>query len=326
MDRTERFYRIRQRLLDKGALTRREIEDELEVSHSTFKRDIDYMRDRLGVPIVWSATQQAYVLDPDAEVAELPGVWFSPGEIYALLEIEHLLERLEPGLLSRQLGPLRERLARLLEAGDRGHHEIRRRIRVLPMGTRRVSREVFETLSFALLERRRLRIHHLRRQTGEQTDRVVSPQRLVHYRYNWYLDAWCHTREDIRIFSVDAITSAQALDEPAREVEDARLDEVLRAGYGIFAGEQTQKALLRFTPARARWVAAEVWHSRQVGRLEQDGSWLLEVPYSQEPELVMDILRYGSDVEVLRPESLRKKVAVELAAAAARYATQTAGA
>ena len=84
--------------------------------------------------------------------------------------------------------------------------------------------------------------------------------------------------------------------------------------------------MLRFTPARARWVAAEVWHSRQVGRLEQDGSWLLEVPYSQEPELVMDILRYGSDIEVLEPESLRKKVAAELAAAAARYATQTAGA
>jgi len=319
MDRTERFYRIRQRLLERGALTRRQIEDELEISHSTFKRDIEYMRDRLNVPILWSAESQAYILDPAAEVAELPGVWFSPGEIYALLEIEHLLERLEPGLLARQLGPLRERLAKLLEAGDRGHHEIRRRIRVLPMGTRRVNREVFETLSFGLLERRRVSIRHLRRQTGEETERVVSPQRLVHYRYNWYLDAWCHVRNDIRIFAVDAIVAAQALEEPAREVDDARLDGVLRAGYGIFAGETTQTARLRFSPARARWVAAETWHSRQVGRLEQDGSWLLEVPFSQEPELLMDILRYGSDVEVLAPESLRRRVAEELAAAAARY-------
>jgi len=323
MDRTERFYRIRQRLLERGALTRREIEDDLEISHSTFKRDIEYMRDRLSVPIIWSAERQAYILDPEAEVAELPGVWFSPGEIYALLEIEQLLEQLEPGLLSRQLGPVRERLSRLLEASDKGHREIRRRIKVLPMGTRRVNREVFETLSFALLERRRLRIRHLRRQTGAESERVVSPQRLVHYRYNWYLDTWCHTRNDIRIFSVDAIGAAQALEEPALEVDDARLDDVLRAGYGIFAGEETRRAVLRFSPARARWVAAEVWHSKQVGRYEADGSWTLALPYSQEPELVMDILRYGREVEVLEPASLRRRVAEELAAAASLYRSGT---
>ena len=319
MDRTERFYRIRRRLVEKGTLTRREIEEDLEISHSTFKRDIDYMRDRLNVPIIWSPGQQAYVLDPDADVAELPGVWFSPGEIYALLEIEQLLEQLEPGLLSRQLGPVRERLAGLLEGSEKGHCEIRRRIKVLPMGTRGVNREIFETLSFALLDRRRLRIRHLRRQTGEESGREVSPQRLVHYRYNWYLDAWCHTREDIRIFAVDAIKGAQALEVPALEVEDRRLDEVLRAGYGIFAGESVERAILRFSPGRARWVANEIWHSRQVGRMEADGSYVLEIPYSQEPELVMDILKYGREVEVLAPASLRIRVAGELAAGAALY-------
>jgi len=319
MDRTERFYRIRRRLVEKGTLTRREIEEELEISHSTFKRDIDYMRDRLNVPIIWSVDRQAYVLDPDADVAELPGVWFSPGEIYALLEIEHLLEQLEPGLLSRQLGPVRERLSGLLEGSEKGHREIRRRIKVLPMGTRPVNREVFETLSFALLDRRQLRIRHLRRQTGEESERIVSPQRLVHYRYNWYLDAWCHTRKDIRIFAVDAIRTAQALEDTAREVDDGRLDEVLRAGYGIFAGESVERAVLKFSPGRARWVAHEVWHSRQVGRMEADGSYVLELPYSQEPELVMDVLKYGSEVEVLSPASLRRRVARELAAGAALY-------
>ena len=324
MDRTERFYRIRRRLLEKGALTRREIEEDLEISHSTFKRDIEYLRDRLNVPIVWSPERLAYVLDPQADATELPGVWFSPREIYALLEIEYLLEQLEPGLLSRKLGPVRERLSKLLEGGDHGHGEIRQRIKVLPMGTRPVNREVFETLSFALLNRRRLRIRHLRRQSGEESERVVSPQRLVHYRYNWYLDAWCHTRGDIRIFAVDAIRSALALDEPAHEVDDGRLDAVLRAGYGIFAGELVQRAILRFTPARARWVASEVWHSQQLGRMQSDGSYLLEVPYSQEPELVMDILKHGREVEVLSPPALRQRVACELAGAASLYAAKAA--
>ncbi len=322
MDRTERFYRIRRRLVERGRISRREVEQDLEISHSTFKRDIEYMRDRLNVPIIWSREQEAYVLDPQADVAELPGVWFSPGEIYALLEIEQLLEQLQPGLLGRQLEPVRERLRKLLESSDKGHREIRRRIKVLPMGTRDINSEVFESLSFALLQRRRLRIRHLQRSIGQETERVVSPQRLVHYRYNWYLDSWCHTRRDIRVFSVDAISAAHALDEPAREVDDARLDAVLRPGFGIFAGEAMHTAVLRFNPTRARWVAKEVWHSKQVGRIEADGSYVLEVPYSQEPELIMDILKYGSDVEVLQPPALRRKVAAQLAAAAAAYAGQ----
>ena len=320
MDRTERFYKIRRRLIEKGALTRREVEEELEISHATFKRDIEYMRDRLNVPIIWSRDREAYVIDPDADVTELPGIWFSPAEIYALLEIEHLLERLEPGLLGRQLDPLRTRLRALLERGDRGHREIRRRIRVLTLGSRRVNREVFEALSVGLLSRRRIRIRHLKRGSGEISERVVSPQRLVHYRYNWYLDAWCHVRKDLRVFSVDAIKSAQVIEQPAREVADESMDRVLGAGYGIFSGAETQTAVLRFTPECARWVADEVWHSRQAGRIEADGSYVLELPYSQEPELVMDLLRHGAGVRVLAPETLRATVARELAEAARQYA------
>jgi predicted DNA-binding transcriptional regulator YafY len=249
VDRTERFYRIRRRLLEKGTLTRREIEDELEISHATFKRDIEYLRDRLNVPIVWSRECQAYRLDPGAGLSELPGVWFSPAEIYALLEIEHLLGSLGSGLVGRQFEPLRARLAALLERGDRGHREIRRRIRVLALGTRRVDRDVFEALSLALLSRKRVLIRHQRRGDGSVSERVVSPLRLVHYRYNWYLDAWCHLRKDLRVFAVDAIRDARVREVPAREVADDELDRVLGAGYGIFAGAETQTAVLRFTPA-----------------------------------------------------------------------------
>jgi predicted DNA-binding transcriptional regulator YafY len=182
-----------------------------------------------------------------------------------------------------------------------------------------VNRDVFEAISLALLGRRQVFIRHLRRGDGDVTERVVSPQRLVHYRYNWYLDAWCHVRRDLRTFAVDAILHARVEGAPAREVEDAELDRVLGAGYGIFAGARTETAVLRFTPESARWVADEVWHSRQVGRIEADGSYVLELPYSREPELVMDLLRHGAGVEVLAPPSLRARVAEELAAAASQY-------
>jgi predicted DNA-binding transcriptional regulator YafY len=106
---------------------------------------------------------------------------------------------------------------------------------------------------------------------------------------------------------------------PACDLPDADLDRALGAGYGIFAGEDTQTAVLRFTPESARWVADEVWHSRQVGRIEADGSYVLELPYSRETELVMDLLRHGAGVEVLGPPALRERVAEELAEAAGQY-------
>ena len=182
-----------------------------------------------------------------------------------------------------------------------------------------MNREVFEALSLALLGRKQVFIRHLKRGDGGITERMVSPQRLVHYRYNWYLDAWCHVRKDLRTFAVDAVRQARVDEAPAREVPDAELDRALGSGYGIFAGAETETARLRFTPDSARWVADEVWHSKQVGRIEADGSYVLELPYSREPELVMDLLRHGAGVEVLSPRSLRERVASELAAAVRQY-------
>ncbi|MGQ0544264.1 MAG: WYL domain-containing protein [Betaproteobacteria bacterium] len=93
----------------------------------------------------------------------------------------------------------------------------------------------------------------------------------------------------------------------------------LGAGYGIFAGKKVEWATLRFTPEAARWVAAQSWHPKQRSRFEEDGSYVLELPYSEDRELLMEILKFGADVEVLAPASLRSRVAASLAGAASRY-------
>ncbi|MDP7660069.1 MAG: WYL domain-containing protein, partial [Gammaproteobacteria bacterium] len=157
------------------------------------------------------------------------------------------------------------------------------------------------------------------RSRDEDLERQISPQRLVYYRDNWYLDAWCHVRKGLRTFSVDVINDATVLPRRAREISDKTLDETLGAGFGIFSGKKTQSAVLRFSPLRARWVSRETWHSAQEGHFELDGAYLLTVPYSDPRELVMDILKYGADVEVLAPASLRKMVGEQLVDAAALY-------
>ena len=84
----------------------------------------------------------------------------------------------------------------------------------------------------------------------------------------------------------------------------------------IFSGKKVQWATLRFTPERARYVSLEEWHPKQRARYEKDGSYVLEVPFSSEKELVMDILKIGAEVEVVAPQSLRKSVRDQAAAAA----------
>ena len=177
----------------------------------------------------------------------------------------------------------------------------------------------FQSIAAALLSRRRLEIVHYKRQSDERLAREISPQRLVHYRDNWYLDSWCHLRRGLRTFSVDAIESALLTTKRAREVPEGRLDAVLGAGFGIFSGEQTQTAVLQFSPLRARWVSREIWHPDQRGDLQLDGSYILEVPYSDSRELIMDILKYGAEVEVLAPLALRRQVARALQSAAELY-------
>lgn len=319
MDRTERFYLIERMLRSRRVVSTTEFLEALEVSRATLKRDLEYLRSRLSTPIVWDADSGGYRLGAAEPASELPGLWFGAAEAHALLAMHQLLEQIGAGMLESHVAPMAQRLERIL--GSRGHAvaQVRRRIRLLQMARRPLDSVQFAVLAQALLERRRLGIVHFNRATGEHLEREVSPQRLVYYRDNWYLDAWCHRRNDLRSFAVDAVESARLLDTPAEELDEDTLDRELASGYGIFSGADVNWATLRFTPARARWVASERWHPAQRAHFDEAGNYLLELPYSDERELLMDVLKHGPEVEVLAPHSLRERLAEQLRRTLARY-------
>ena len=321
MDRTERFYKIDQLLQGGKCVSFARLMESLGVSRAQLKRDLAYMRDRLYAPIEYERDANGYRFSQPRSGPRyaLPGLWFSAAEIHALLTMQQLLENLQPGLLTPHVKPLLARFAALLGSGDHSQEEVARRVRVLHQAAREMKHERFALVAQALLKRMRLRVKHYNRMEDRETVRDISPQRLVHYRDNWYVDAWCHLRKDLRSFAVDAIRSAEPLDEHAREIPKAELDDYLKGGYGIFAGKKVTWAKLKFSPLAARWVASQSWHSKQKGSTDADGAYLLEIPYSDDRELLMDILKYGPDVEVLEPPALRKRVAERLAAAAKRY-------
>lgn len=333
MDRTERFYRIEQLLRTHGVVPVHIFLKELGISISTLKRDLEYLRERLHAPIPWDRNRRGYYFsapEPDLPRYELPGLWFNAQEAYALLAMHYLLENLHPTLLAMHILPLKQRIQDLVEQGEHAWEEVLRRIRILPMATRHTETDCFSTLARALLTRQRLLIIYYNRSRHDETQRELSPQRLVHYRDNWYMDAWDHEKKALRTFSVDGILRANIVRKKTRDVSEQALDAELGNGYGIFAGRKTQTAKLRFSAQRARWIAKERWHPKQKGYFEErlyssedlatePTKYILEVPYSNERELIMDILKYGADVEVLSPQSLRANVAEHLQRAVEMY-------
>jgi predicted DNA-binding transcriptional regulator YafY len=322
MDRTERFRRIDQLLNDRKVVSMEALLEDMEVSRATIKRDLEYMRSRLHAPIEWDNKRRSYCYaepQPGQARFSLPGLWLSADEIHAFLLMEDLLSQLQPSLLRQHLAPLRARLETLLADEHVEISEVRRRIRILRMPSRTVEPKHFQIVCTATLSRKRLELTYHNFTTGEETQRTVSPQRLIYYRANWYLVAWCHLRKALRSFAVDAIRSATILKADGREIKDTVIDAHLGVGYGIYAGPPRNIAILRFDPDAARWVAREQWHPHQVQKVELNGDLVLEIPYSQDHELIMDILRYGERVEVLKPDSLRKKVETALRGALDRY-------
>ena len=264
--------------------------------------------------------ESTFRYDPaEGDRFELPGMWMSSEELHALLAAQQLLARTGGGVLSGALAPLQSRIEALLAEQSGGKRWPVERVRVIPHHSRRQDESVFRSVASATLERRRLTFEYRARSTDEMTRRTVSPQRITHYRGNWYLDAWDHQREGLRSFSVDRISHARALDDAAQDMPEAELDRHLSAGYGIFSGEARGQAVIRFSPKAARWVADEHWHSQQQDRWLADGRLERRVPFSIGRELLMDVLHYGADAEIMEPVALREQAKTLLALALGRY-------
>ena len=322
MTKTARVYKIEMLIRNRGHVSFQALLDELEVSPATLKRDLDYLKDQLGAPIEYDRFLNGYRFGQEyrGQKHELPGLWFSERELYSLLMAHQLLSELDSeGVISRHLQPLLERIHQMLGTGESDAKALLKRVKIISSAKRPVPSQYFELVGEALLKRRRLHMRYLTRGRGEVSERDVSPQRMVHYRNTWYVDAWCHTRERLLRFALDAIDHATALDAKAKEVSLKQVEAEMDGGYGIYAGAKRAWATLLFQPQAAQWVSREEWHPDQQVSWRPDGRYQLKVPFNDATELIMDLLRQGEFVEVIAPESLRIATRLRLKSAANQY-------
>jgi len=293
------------------------IMDKLECKEATVKRIIRTLRDELGAPI-YNVRGEGWRYDHNRQF-ELPGLWFNRKELEALLAMNMLLSNVGTGLLDKELEPLRNRLNSLLSKVSPSAETETGRIRILEMGRRTIDLPNFSPIAEAVLERKRLIFDYKARSSGLSQRREVSPQRLVHYRNNWYLDGFCHLRNALRTFALDCMELVGQSNHKCDNINERELNEHLGSSYGIFSGKADKVALLRFSPKIARWISVEIWHPDQQGTFLDNGSYELHLPYNNPTELILDICRYGADIEVVQPKTLRDSVAEALRLAASQY-------
>ena len=355
MDRTERFYRIERLLRERGSISVSDLMARLDVSRPTVIRDIAYMRDRLGMPIVFDRVRNGYHLADGRESPRhrLPGLWFNADEIRALRVASRLLVRIEPDLLTPHVEPLEPRLRELLgdDGGAAADAVLIERVGIRVPGRRRVAEGAFQTIASALLQGRRVSLGYRETGIGRLFGRQVSVQRLVHYQDNWHLDAWVHGTEaacSLPLYCVESLSLTEAaatllpLDEVARLFDAAyggRLAPA-EAAAALAAPTATAATAAPVAPGEAnkppsRWarlvfsadiavdVARRQWHPEQRMRLLEDGQLRVDLPFEDPSDWLSLVLQHGRRCEAIEPPALRMLVADELTAIARRYSELT---
>jgi predicted DNA-binding transcriptional regulator YafY len=301
----------------KNGIGRRHLEIRWACSPATVHRVIKSAREGLGLPIRFNTAKRSYYLDPE-QAAEIPGLWFGTEELSGLLSLSHWLDTQGSGVLQEMLEPFRERLQALLEQREIRIDAWKERIRFLPMGSRAVPQDILLPVSRAVLERKRLAFAYRGIHDTAIAAREVSPQTLVRYRDNWFLDAYCHSRKGLRTFALSRMKDLRIEPASARDIPRPELDAFFSEAYGIFSGKARRNAVLVFEGLAARFAGNEQWHPKQRMRFLDGGKVRLEFPCGDVRELVRDVMRYADEVEVEGPEELREAFAEMIRKAARR--------
>ncbi len=291
--------------------------ERLECASATLYRLIATLKDEFNAPILKnnSGNNKGFYYDPNAQFS-LPGVRLNMEETNGLLMAAQILEDLQSDALNQSLSRIIGNIEKVLE--DKGLNN-RKMVKIIPALSRKPTPDIFQTILDALNKGKKLKLTYQSRNSEQGTERLVSPQRFTSYKNAWYLDAYCHLRNDIRLFALENILSCEVDIEPSKTLAQNTLRNHYAKTYGLFAGEATHTAKIEFNTALAPWVKHEHWHSDQTIEQLDERHILMTIPYNQTQELIADILRYGPAAKIIAPKGLRQLMKETLAATSNIY-------
>ncbi len=289
---------------------------EWEVSPKTVQRDINYLRDQLGAPLVFHRARRGFAYSDPRWF--LPALSMSEGDLLALLVATRALEAYRGTPVARELDRIFRRLAEgLPEQVSLRPELVYNRMTFHGPPARPVEEAIWVTLVRGLVHNRTVRMTYRSLEATRPEERMMDPYHLANLQGDWYVFGWCHRRRAVRQFALPRITRIALTDRPFSVSPDYRPEDRLGPAFGKFAsGANVKTVRLRFTPAAAAEVLERQWHPRQSVRRLPGGGVELTFRTDGLMEVFHWVLSWGRQVRVLSPAALRRQVRAEWRAAA----------
>lgn len=296
----------------------RKLADELEVSSKTIQRDIDFMRDRLGLPIKYDQLHFGFVYTEP--VANFPSIQVSEGEVIALFVAQKALDQYRGTSFE---APLRTAFAKISDGlQDRIQFqwsEIASAISFRGVGGSVADLELFETVSRAVLHSHELTLEYKKLGSTRYEARRVQAYHLGCVESQWYLFGLDLARRQLRTFALPRMRKVADTGAPFRRPADFSISAHLGDSFGVFKGEGRHRVRLRFDAFAARLVGERQWHGSQQLKPLLDGELELKMTLGSLEEIERWVLSWGAHVTVLEPPALVRRVSEAAEAVRRRY-------
>ncbi|MPV85908.1 helix-turn-helix transcriptional regulator [Ostreibacterium oceani] len=297
----------------------RDLTRALECTERTVYRIIESLSVELNAPIEYVENQGYQIRQDEAALIELPGLWMTVDDMQSMLVVLNLLKKLHGGMIHGSIDVFEESIQAQLKSLNIDSQKLITALKIVPIGHKMVVYSTYQTILTALLTGKQITIGY-DTYSGEQSNRVISPLTLVYYRENWYVDAWCHLRNELRTFQIARISNIELLTQQSKQISEQALAQYFTQSYGVFSGRAKYTACLRFSAAIAHEVSKQIWHPDQQSQWQGD-DYLLSVPYSDDRELLQDLLKLSPHVYVQSPDCLREKLLEKLTMALQKNAS-----
>jgi predicted DNA-binding transcriptional regulator YafY len=303
----ERMWRIHQEVSAGGFPNCRRLAVDLEVSAKTVMRDVEFMRDRLGLPLEYDAVKHGFRYT--SPVREFPVMQVSQGEVAALLLAQKSLEQFRGTTFERPLAAAFRKLSHSL-GGDMeiAWHELEQALSVRSSGAGLADMQVFDALAQAVMDTAEVSFDYHKLAGDKSEPRTVQPYHLGCLENQWYLFAHDTARGAVRTFALPRIRRVERTGAKFRRPKDFSLGKILEGSFAVFEGGRPAMVRIRFTGIAARLVGERVWHASQKLSTGNAGL-LLGMRVGLSPDLIQWVLGWGAEAEVLEPPALRRAVA-----------------
>ena len=302
----ERMMRIHDLLRADRPLNCTRFAHEIGVSRKTIQRDIDHMRDRLGLPLEYDRSTHSYVYT--APVEAFPTVQMSEGDAFALFVAERALEPLRGTPLFDRLQATFEKLTSNLKSGVDLTAEDHDTVSFSQFGEGRTNAAAFDALQKAHAQEREVTFAYKKPGAAAAEPRRVQPYHLTHREHLWYLVGHDLDRADIRTFALPRMSAVKLTRRKFARPTDFSPDAFFASALGVIGGGENYDIRIRFTAAVAERVEERNWHPSQHLTPAANGEVELSLKLGSLVEIERWVLGWGDQAEVLAPGELRKRI------------------